>query len=87
MAENSRNLQAEIDNMRRMIETLAFRIRRNEENTNIRLDGIGSNELTDREWNTMNKIINETGNTNRQQITLKQMIIALAEYCTRNGNQ
>lgn len=44
---------------------------------NFRLDGIGSNDLTDRERETLRPIL---GDTKNQLVTLKNMIVKMAEY-------
>lgn len=67
--------------LRRMESTQS----RNAEDVQIRLDGIGSNELTDSELTVMMEIMNDGGeNFTNQLLTMKKMIIGLAEYCRKN---
>ena len=76
------------------LEALEARIQKAEseqsrtaEETRIRLDGIGSNELTDSELAVIMQIMNDGGNDySGQLLTLKKMIIGLAEYCIRTRN-
>lgn len=55
------------------------------EKLNFRLDGIGSNELTDPERQVIQKILEENGNTEKnRQITMKDMIIAVAQHALKD---
>lgn len=52
---------------------------------NYRLDGIGSNELTDPELAVMQRILQENGDTEKnRQITMKDMIIAVAQHALKD---
>lgn len=50
---------------------------------NIRLEGIGSNDLTDREREIMRPVLQGTGPND--MITIKNMIIKMAEYIQKSG--
>lgn len=56
------------------------------EKLNYRLDGIGSNELTDQERQVIQRILDENGDTEKnRQITMKDMIIAVAQHALKDN--
>ena len=56
------------------------------EKLNYRLDGIGSNELTDPERQVIQRVLDENGDTEKnRQITMKDMIIAVAEHALKDN--
>jgi hypothetical protein len=73
-----------LDMLRMQAAAMESRMNRTEEANRIRLDGIGSNELTDEEHSVIMQIMNDSGKDwSGQLLTLKDMIIGLAEYCIR----
>lgn len=53
---------------------------RTSEILNMRLEGIGSNDLTDAEREIMRPILGERGTGPHEMVTMKNMIVKTAEY-------
>jgi len=67
-------------NEREQIRQIWDYLYRTAELLNIRLEGIGSNDLTDRERETMRPILSGNRAGPSEMITLKNMIVKTAEY-------
>lgn len=52
---------------------------------NYRLEGIGSNDLTDAEREIMRPVLQQEAGESSQMVTLKNMIVKTAEYIQNKG--